>query len=595
MQNVRVVQKWLSESGLSAVVIPSTDEFLNEFPPPANRELAWATGFTGSTGVAVITRDSAALFLDGRYLLQGRQETYGSHIEICPNKVPARRSWLYKNLTSGSRLALESGKHPPHDVQTWRQLAAAVGSELVLIDTGPANDLWNDDRPTQHAPKILDYPLQYAGAPHLEKCQRLREHLKSNGYAALLVADPEDVSWLLNVRAHESALQTKVGEWHVVPVSSSRVLLPAEGPVQWFVDTEQLAPDVLARADGIEILPPDALAAQLGKQARAAAVALDLRQTPVALTSVVEQVGRVVDDNIVARSRWRKHPNEIEGARRAHIADAIAVIKFMAWLARTVPREPVSELDAARKLEAFRRENPAYKGPSMPLMSASGPNGSLPHYVPSSRTDRLLNDHPLYWMDSGGQYLGGTTDNTIALAVKEPEPKHIAAHTTVLKGYIALATATVPVGIYGFALEVFARQPLWREGMDYATGTGHGVGNFMNIHEGPYLSREPSPLTTAPIEADMILSNEPGYYAVDDFGLRIESHMVSVPARFPGFLQFETVSRFPIDPQLVDFSRLAPAEKRWLADYHRAVWKDVGPHLDGPAFVWLRQLVAKYE
>ena len=595
MQNVRVVQEWLIESGLSAVVIPSTDRFLNEFPPPSNRELAWATGFTGSTGVAVITRDNAALFLDGRYLLQGQQETYGSHIEICPNKPPARRGWLHKHLATGSRLALESGKHPPHDVQAWRQIAAAVGSELVLIDTGPANDLWNDGRPPAHAPKILDYPLEYAGAPHLEKCQRLREHLKSNGYAALLVADPEDVSWLLNVRAHESALQTKVGEWHVVPVSSSRVLLPAEGPVQWFVDTEQLAPDVLARADGIEILPPDALAAQLNKQARGAAVALDLRQTPVALTSVIEQVGRVVDDNVVARSRWRKHPNEIEGARRAHIADATAVIRFMAWLARTVPREPVSELDAARRLEAFRRENPAYKGPSMPLMSASGPNGSLPHYVPSSRTDRLLNEHPLYWMDSGGQYLGGTTDNTIALAVKEPEPKHIAAHTTVLKGYIALATATVPVGIYGFALEVFARQPLWREGMDYATGTGHGVGNYMNIHEGPYLSREPSPLTTAPIEVNMILTNEPGYYAVDDFGLRIESHMVSVPAQFPGFLRFETLSRFPIDPQLVDFSRLTPTESRWLADYHRAVWKDVSPHLDGPTLVWLRQLVAKYE
>jgi Xaa-Pro aminopeptidase len=595
MQNVRVVQEWLVNSGLSAVVIPSTDEFLNEFPPPSNRELAWATGFTGSTGVAVVTRNSVALFLDGRYLQQGKQETHGSNIEICPNKPAARRGWLYENLVPGSRLALESGKHPPQDVQAWRQLAAAVGSELVLIDTGPANDLWNDDRPATHAPKIMDYPLEYAGAPHLEKCRKLREHLKSNGYAALLVADPEDVSWLLNVRAHESALQTKVGEWHVVPVSSSRVLLPAEGPVQWFVDANQLATEVRARADGVEILQPDALAGRLRKQAHSAAVALDLRQTPVGLTAVVEEVGRVVDDNIVARSRWRKHPNEIEGARRAHIADATAVINFMAWLARTVPRERVSELDAARKLEALRRENPAYKGPSMPLMSASGPNGSLPHYVPSSRTDRLLNDHPIYWMDSGGQYLGGTTDNTIALAVKEPEPKHVVAHTAVLKGYIALATATVPVGIYGFALEVFARQPLWREGMDYATGTGHGVGNYMNIHEGPYLSREPSPLTTAPIEVNMILTNEPGYYAADDFGFRIESHMVSVPARFAGFLQFETLSRFPIDPQLVDFPRLTPTESRWLADYHRGVWRDVSPHLDGPAFDWLRQLVAKYE
>jgi Xaa-Pro aminopeptidase len=206
----------------------------------------------------------------------------------------------------------------------------------------------------------------------------------------------------------------------------------------------------------------------------------------------------------------------------------------------------------------------------------------------------LLNDHPIYWMDSGGQYLGGTTDNTITLALRDPEPRHIAAHTAVVRGYIALATARVPVGIYGFALEVFARQPLWSQGKDYSTGTGHGVGNYMNIHEGPYLSREPSPLTTAAIGVNMILTNEPGYYASDDFGMRIESHMVSVPSQYAGFLEFETISRFPIDPRLVDFARLSAAEMRWLAAYHQSVLREVGALVDASASSWLRQLVGVY-
>ena len=586
MSNVEAIQKWLQEQDLDGIVIPSTDDYLNEFPPPPHRELGWATGFTGSTGVAVILRERAALFLDGRYLLQGKRQTTGKPVEVCPTAIVHRRAWLTQHLPSGSRLAVDPMKHSSQELDVWAELVFGVGSSLVKHSPGPAQGLWGAERPAPHRPKVVDYPIEYAGEPFETKCETLRAHLIAAGQTALLVADPEDVSWLLNVRAEQSALQTAVGDWHVVPAVLSRVLIPAEGPVLWFVDESLLEPEVKARGETVQVMAPERLAEILRKTADGKLVGADLARTSAALADIISGVGRAVGDSVISRRRWRKHPREIEGARKAHLEDAAAVSTFMAWLCKTVPHQVVSELDAARQLEAFRRERAAYHGPSMPLMSASGASGAMPHYVPSAETDRKLNDHPIYWMDSGGQYLGGTTDNTIALSLGKPEAKHIAAHTAIVKGHIALAKAKFPSGIYGFALEVFARQPLWKEGTDYSTGTGHGVGNYLNIHEGPYLSREPSAMTTAPIEAGMIITNEPGFYA-EDFGFRIESHMVSRPAKEPGFVEFETISRFPIDPTLIDRTRLDDGELKWLAEYHQQVLADIGPLVDAQTREWL--------
>jgi Xaa-Pro aminopeptidase len=293
----------------------------------------------------------------------------------------------------------------------------------------------------------------------------------------------------------------------------------------------------------------------------------------------------------VARRRWRKHAAELQSARQAHLTDAVAVIRFMTWLVRTVPERIVSEFEAAQALEAFRSRHHAYKGASMPLMSASGPSGSMPHYVPQRQVSRKLNDHPIYWMDSGGHYPGGTTDNTITLALGVPEPRHMLAHTLVLQGFIALATARFPVGTYALHLDAITRQALWREGMDFNHNIGHGVGNNLNIHEGPLIGREPGPTSTVPMEPGMIVTNEPGYYLTGDFGLRIESHMAVVASNHSGFLEFETISRLPIDPHLVDFERLSRAERRWLADYHRTVLNEVVPSLDAESAVWLEGIV----
>jgi Xaa-Pro aminopeptidase len=507
----------------------------------------------------------------------------------------ARSAWVKKSLSAGERVGIDPWLHSKADLEQWRTLLAQRGVGLEILPTNPIDRIWKEGRAPEHRPTIVDYPVQYAGEDYRSKCKSLAAYVNAAGLRALLVADPEDASWLLNVRAADDSLKAEVGDWHVVPSCTSRALVLSEGRVVWFVDKERLAPEVAMRdTESVAIAAPASLATMLRELARQGTIGADVRRTPAALTSIVEAEGNISADETVACRRWRKHPAELEAARRAHILDAAAVVRFMAWLARTIPVRGVSELDAARALAEFRMANPAYKGPSMPLMSASGRSGAQPHYVPRPSSNVLLNDHPIYWMDSGGQYLGGTTDNTLTLAVGVPERKHVLAHTLVLKGFIAFATARVPSGTYGFRLDTIARQALWQEGMDFAHATGHGVGNYLNIHEGPAISREPGPLTWVPVESGMIITNEPGYYAPGDFGLRIESHMITVPSHHANFVEFETISRLPIDPCLVDFDRLTGTERRWLADYHRTVLQDLEPLLDPPSAEWLHRVVEAF-
>jgi Xaa-Pro aminopeptidase len=591
---LREVQSWLRRSALAGLVIPSTDEFLSEFAPPSNRRLRWVSGFRGSTGTAVILRDAAVLFLDSRYLLQGAQDTQGAPIAIEPSSWASRRAWLEHHVARGARLGMDPWLHSIPDLALWRNLVRELGFELEPLPSNPIDQLWLSTRPAEHRPRIVDYPVCHAGESYQAKCAALIEHMGVARLDAFLLADPEDVSWLLNVRAAGAAFEMPVCDWHVVPSCTSRAIAWRGGKVTWFVDRERLAPEVVARgSDVVEIAPPEAFIETLRHAARSGRVGADLRRTPAVLGAIIEP-SKMYEDDAVGRRRWRKHPSEVQGARLAHIIDAAAVIRFAAWLGRTVRERNVNELEAAEALAAFRAQHPACKGPSMPLMSASGPSGAQPHYVPRRESSRALNAHPIFWIDSGGQYPGGTTDNTITLALGEPEPKHVFAHTVVLQGFIALATACFPAGTHATRVDTLARQALWREGMDYEHGTGHGVGNHLNIHEGPLLSRDPGPLSMIALEPGMILSNEPAYYAPGDFGVRIESHLVVIESRHPRFLQFETISRLPIDPRLVDFGRLSPAERRWLADYHARVLEDVEPLLDAPAALWLRALVESF-
>lgn len=589
------VQKWLRRSSLAGLLIPSTDEFISEFAPPASRRLRWVTGFRGSVGTALILRERAALFLDGRYQLQGAEDTQGTGIVIQPATLPARSAWLRDSLNAPARIGVDPWLHSVIDMSQWRSVAAELGIALEPLTTNPIDELWSANRPVEHRPPIVDYPTVYAGEPYEAKCAALVEYVRASRREALLLADPEDVSWLLNVRAAAEAVKTEVGDLHIVPSCISRALVRRDGCVTWFVERERLAREVLGRGEGVVTLAaPGAIMAAVREAATQGPIGFDPRRTPAALATIIEECGSVCHDDTAARRRWRKHGAEVDAARRAHITDAVAVVRFMAWVVRTVAERRVSEFEAAQVLESFRAERHEYKGASMPMMSASGPSCAQPHYVPRRVASRWLNDHPIFWMDSGGQYLGGSTDNTITLALGVPEPKHVLAHTLVLQGYIALAMTRFPFGTHALRLDTIARQMLWREGMDFPHNTGHGVGNYLNIHEGPLIGREPGPTTTVPLEPGMIVTNEPAYYAPDDFGLRIESHMVVVPSRHEAFLEFETISRLPIDPRLVDFRRLSPPERQWLADYHRLVLRDVEPFVDAASAAWLRDFVQAF-
>jgi len=595
MTHLEEVQAWLRGTDLGGVVVPSTDEFLSEFAPPANRRLRWVTGFRGSTGVAVVLRERAALFVDGRYLLQAAADLGASAIAVQPATLDARRAWLKHSLPVHGRLGIDPWLHSIPDMAQWRTLVSAVEGDIVVLLENPLDRLWRD-RPAQHRPAIVDYPAEYAGASYAEKCASIAEHLRAADLHALLVADPEDVSWLLNVRASGKQMRSEVGEWHVVPSCPSRVLVCRDGSVTWFVERELLAREVVARRDEwLTMAAPAMIVASLEEAAGKGRVAADLARTPASLGSSLNAAGSALNDDTVARRRWRKHPVEVLSARRAHVTDAVAVVRFISWLKRAVGERTVSEIEAAEALEMFRSEHPGYKGVSMPLMSASGASGAQPHYVPDRRASRTINDHPIFWMDSGGQYAGGSTDNTITVAIGTPEPQHVRAHTLILKCFVALATARFPTGTYGVQLDTIARQPLWREGMNYAHGTGHGVGNYLNIHEGPYIGRELGSATTTPVEQGMIVTNEPGYYVAGDFGMRIESHMVVVASRYKDFLEFETISRLPIDPELVDFALLSHAERSWLAEYHRTVRTDLMRLLDPTAAMLLESWVERFE
>jgi len=599
VDHIRPLQAWLRETGLDGIVVPSTDEYISEFAPPANRRLAWATGFRGSMGVAVVLRETAGLFLDGRYILQGAADSAGAPLQVLAATPAARRAFLVEEA-SGGRIGIAPKLHGHLDLVQWRAIAGDAGIQLEPLEEHPIDGLWRD-RPAPHAPNIVSYPLAAAGVGAEAKCEALAAHVRSSRLAALLVGDPEDVSWLLNVRAGVESWRTDPGAWHVTPYAPSRAIVRPDGQVGWYVETSRLVDEVrVSLPPAVRLRSPDDLPEDLAQVAATGIVGADPRRTPAALIAPLEADGRFRADDVVARRRWRKSAPEIAGARNAHILDAAAVVRFMAWL-KSGPGS-VSELDAAEKLEALRRENPAYLGASMPLMSASGANGAMPHHVPlpasngahGARRTLELGDHPIYWMDSGGHYAGGSTDNTITVALGAPEPRHVAAHTLVLKGLLALTLTRFPAGTCGYQLDPIARAPMWAAGLDYAHGTGHGVGNCLNIHEGPSIGREPVANALVPLEPGMIVSNEPGYYLAEDFGLRLETHMLVTESRSTGFLEFETISRLPLDPDLVDFERLSRTETRWLADYHALVFEDLDTHLDAGSTMSLDAVVSRF-
>jgi Xaa-Pro aminopeptidase len=528
------------------------------------------------------------LFVDSRYLVQA--EGQGDELlDVVPTGLDARRTWISSHLKGGEAIGIDLSLHSASNCRQWHDVLGELGAAICVVEQNPVDLLWAD-RPPPESRQVVDYQLACAGLAHEAKLDAIRSHIIDTGAEALLVADPEDISWLLNVRAFVPG-EADVLDFHVVPSCPSQVLILASGDVRWFVPEHiRLPSEIAARA---EISGEHEIVGCLETCAKRGPTAADLGRTPARFAAVIEAHGRLLDDDIVARNRWSKHPAEVRAARTAHIMDAAAIVAFLHWVTTVAEREGLTEASAAQAVDRFRRMNPAYLGPAAPVMLASGPNGAIPHYIPHPGTARRLFESPLFWLDSGGQYVGGTTDNTVTIAIGRPEPKHVRAHTVVLKSFIALASARFPEGSSGLRLDAIARSPMWAEGMDFAHNVGHGVGNCLNVHEGPFIGRNPSRLTDTALGPGMIVSNEPGYYVPRDFGLRIESHLAVLQGR-DNFLEFETISRLPIDARLVDWALLSSAERSWLQRYHGQVLNDVMPLLAPEGGEWLEKFIRPF-
>jgi Xaa-Pro aminopeptidase len=573
----------LKRRGVQGFVVPRADEHQNEYVPPCAERLAWLTGFTGSWGTAIALMDKAAVFVDGRYTVQVREQVDAGaftpeHLIETPPET-----WLELHLKKGDRLGYDPNLHTPDAVKKLERACAKAGATLVPLDGNPIDSVWEGRPPVPLAPVVL-HALDKAGEDTAAKLRRIGEKLGSLGDDALVVSDPHALAWIFNVRG---------GDVSHTPLPLGYAVVPREGRPEIFIDGRKLSNAVRSELAGMaEIAEPAALdtaLAALGKAGRK--VRFDQATAAQRLVTLVEKAGGTADVGVdpVALMKAAKNVTEIEGTRAAHRRDAVAMAAFLAWLAREAPKGSVTEIAAAEKLEECRRATGALKDVSFPSIAGAGPNAALPHYRVSRGSDRRL-DPGIFLIDSGGQYEDGTTDITRTVAVGEPTPEMRDRFTRVLKGHIAISTAVFPKGTWGAQLDSFARRPLWEAGLDFDHGTGHGVGSYLSVHEGP---QRISKLGTTPLEPGMILSNEPGYYKAGAWGIRIENLILVEKRDIPGAVRemygFETLSFAPIDLALVEPALLTAEEKAWLDAYHAEVRAIVGPQVTGETLVWLDQ------
>ena len=578
----------LARMGLDGFIIPHGDEHQSEFIPAASARLAWLTGFTGSAGLAVVLAEKAAIFVDGRYTLQVKNQVDTDLFETLHITENPPADWIAANLQSGGTLGLDPWLHGADAVQRYEEAAAKAGGSLQLVDGNPVDTVWKD-RPAPPLAPVIPHPDRYAGETSESKRQRLADVLTADGIAAAILSQPDSVAWLLNVRG---------GDVAHTPLALSFALLHSDGQVDWFCDRRKLLPETRSHVgNGVRVEPPEILGSvldQLGK--RGAKVLVDRQATPAWVQQRLKAAGAILQngtDPCVA-PRAAKNAVELEGARQAHRRDGVAMARFLAWIDEIGPGGMVSEVQAAEQLLAFRQEVAGFRDQSFPTISGYGPNGAIVHYRATAATDRRLEPDSLYLVDSGGQYEDGTTDITRTVCIGEPSPVMRRAFTRVLQGHIALATARFPAGTTGAQLDVLARAPLWAEGRDFDHGTGHGVGSYLGVHEGPQRIAKTGATALVP---GMIVSNEPGYYQAGAFGIRTENLLVVCEAEGVSrdgrkFLEFETITLAPIDRRLIDSALLTSSERAWLNAYHAHVLTEIGPALDGPTLAWLEEATA---
>jgi Xaa-Pro aminopeptidase len=582
-QRLESVRALLGPLKIDAFLVPRADEHQGEYVPPSAQRLRWLTGFSGSAGTAVVTRTAAALFVDGRYTVQARQQVDTSAYEILQVPQNAVADWLLAHLPKDAVVGFDPWLHTISEIERLSEKLEGGGIRLKPLAHNPIDRAWGRARPKPPLAQVRPHPLEYAGKSAADKIAEVQRELVKAGHDAVVLTLPDSIAWLLNIRGSDVA--------HI-PVAACFAIVPASGLPQLFIAAEKVGPEARAHLAGVaEIHEPAELAERLSVlKAENRCVRLDPDTAAWWFARKLgggRRIKRAPDPCILPKAR--KNPVEIAGARRAHLRDGIAVTRFLAWLDREAPGGAVDEIVAAKQLEHMRAQTQALKEISFDTIAGSGPHGAIVHYRPTEATNRNLRSGELFLIDSGGQYLDGTTDITRTVAIGEPGSEMRERFTAVLRGHIAIATLRFPKGTRGIDIDAFARRALWERGLDFDHGTGHGVGSYLSVHEGPQsISRR----GMATIEPGMILSNEPGYYKEGAYGIRIENLVVvTEPAPVAGgdreMMGFETLTLAPIDRRLVIPEHLSADERRWLDAYHRRVCEALMPHLNPEDASWL--------
>jgi Xaa-Pro aminopeptidase len=573
----------LKDAKIDGFLVPRSDAHQSEYVPKCDERLAWLTGFTGSAGLCVVLPDMAPLFVDGRYTLQARAQTEPSAFTPVPTAKISPEDWLAEHAPKDAAIGFDPTLHTSESVERFAKALANAGARLVPLPANPIDAIWTD-RPDPPLGAVALHDLKFAGEGAADKIKRVQEALAKDKLDALVVSDPQALCWLLNIRG---------GDIDHIPLVIGDAIVQASGKPAAFIDGRKLDNAVRAAlselADIDEPIRFDAALESLGAGKR---VRLDSTTAGERLRIAIERVGGKVDigRDPIALMKAVKNAAEIEGSRRAHLRDGVAVTRFLAWFAKEAPKGQLTELEAALKLEEYRFETALLKQVSFSTIAGAGPHSALPHY----RVTRASNAPILpgiFLVDSGAQYEDGTTDITRTIAVGPPTGEMRDRFTRVLQGHIAIATTVFPKGVTGARIDAFARRPLWEAGLDFDHGTGHGIGSYLSVHEGP---QRISPLGHVPLEAGMFISNEPGYYKEGHFGIRIENLILVEKRVVAGaereMLGFETLSLAPIDTSLVDSKMLTQNEIFWLNTYHGRVRAAISPFLDRDTARWLGEV-----
>ena len=573
----------LRARGLDGFIVPRADRFQNEYVPPCAERLAWLTGFTGSAGLAIVLADRAVVFVDGRYQVQVREEIDPAIFSIEHLIESPPTAWIEANVAAGARLGYSPWLHTIEGAERLAKACAAADAQLVPVEDNPIDAIWTD-RPQPPLGPVVPHDMRYAGEDVPSKLARVRAEVQKLSGDALLVSDPQAISWLFNIRGSDVA--------HT-PVVLAFATVPKDGRPVLFVDLRKLGTGMRQRLEEVADVRPNAAferdLTSFGKDGRS--LRLDPSTCPEAIARlIVENGGEIVrGPDPIAAMKAVKNSAEIAGARAAHQRDGAAVTRFLAWFDRQAPRGQLTEIDAVEAVESFRRETGLLKDVSFPTIAGAGPNAAIVHYRVTRKSNRRIEPGEVFLLDSGGQYEDGTTDITRTIAVGTPPPEMRQNFTRVLKGHIAIARTVFPDGTTGAQIDSFARQFLWQAGHDFDHGTGHGVGSYLSVHEGP---ARISKLGTVPLKRGMILSNEPGYYRADAYGIRLENLILVTEGPAAAEAEkpvnaFETLTLAPIDMRLIEPGMLTAEEMLWLDAYHSRVREHIAPLVDLSTRAWL--------